>query len=189
MNEYAKTVDDFSFIQIGANDGKMADPLYNWIKKYGWKGILVEPQKKGFEKLKINYRNNKKNLIFENVAISDKNGTRDLFKVKDGQIKESWQKGIATFCPDRNALKGFGKNNITKETVQCITFDTLISRNKVNRIDLLQIDVEGYEYFVLKGCSRYLNRTKQLPILIVEISPVAYPLINVSLREFSGFLV
>jgi hypothetical protein len=34
--------------------------------------------------------------------------------------------------------------------VQCVTFDTLLDRHKVDRIDLLQIDVEGYDYELLK---------------------------------------
>ena len=39
---------------------------------------------------------------------------------------------------------------VTTEMVQCVTFDTLLNRHQVKRIDLLQIDVEGYDYELLK---------------------------------------
>src|SRR5450755_3498299 len=32
-----------TFIQIGSNDGRKNDPLYKYIRKNAWKGILVEP--------------------------------------------------------------------------------------------------------------------------------------------------
>ena len=32
-----------TFVQIGSNDGRKNDPLNHYIRKNGWKGILVEP--------------------------------------------------------------------------------------------------------------------------------------------------
>ena len=33
------------FIQIGANDGQWNDPIYKFIRRDRWSGILIEPQK------------------------------------------------------------------------------------------------------------------------------------------------
>ena len=62
-----------TFIQIGSNDGRKNDPLYQYIRKNGWKGILVEPDLANFKKLTNNY-NLVKGLIFENVGIGPGRG-------------------------------------------------------------------------------------------------------------------
>jgi|SRR5438034_11665604 len=35
---------ELTFIQIGTFDGITKDPLYKYIERYGWRGIMVEPQ-------------------------------------------------------------------------------------------------------------------------------------------------
>ena len=54
VNEVGKK-DDFFFIQVGANDGLMCDPIRQFIVKHSWGGILVEPVPDYFELLKKNY--------------------------------------------------------------------------------------------------------------------------------------
>jgi hypothetical protein len=70
----AKVMKDFGsslrFIQVGANDGIYGDPIRDFIIKYQWSGILVEPQLDVFECLKQNYAACESNLIFANVAVS-----------------------------------------------------------------------------------------------------------------------
>ena len=41
---------DFYFIQIGANDGRDRDPLNHVIRKYGLRGLLVEPLPSTFDR-------------------------------------------------------------------------------------------------------------------------------------------
>ena len=82
VETYSKKNPNFFFIQIGANDGVMSDPLNKFVRKFKWKGILIEPQKKEFIKLKKNY-NDCDGLIFENLAISDKEGNIDLYKLPE----------------------------------------------------------------------------------------------------------
>jgi hypothetical protein len=52
LGELSSRTDDFVVIQIAARDGLMADPIHDWIKGCRWTGILVEPQRLEFEKLK-----------------------------------------------------------------------------------------------------------------------------------------
>ena len=51
VNEVGKK-DDFFFIQVGANDGVMCDPIRQFIVKHSWGCILVEPVPDYFELLK-----------------------------------------------------------------------------------------------------------------------------------------
>ncbi len=146
IERYSRERHDFFVLQIGACDGVMEDPIHKWIEKYRWQGILVEPQIKEFERLKNNYRNSN-NLRFENVAIAETSGLRPLYKVKDENIEADWQRGVASLFAKPSLEK---QDMVTTEMVQCVTFDTLLNRHQVKRIDLLQIDVEGYDYELLK---------------------------------------
>jgi FkbM family methyltransferase len=146
IEQHSQTTHDFFVLQIGACDGVQCDPIHEWIKKYRWRGILVEPQTNEFERLKSNYKDND-NLRFENVAIAEENGLRCLYKVKEDSIVEDWQRGIASFIPKPHLER---QDKITTEMVQCVRFDILLDKHDVNHIDLLQIDVEGYDYEILK---------------------------------------
>ncbi|MGI0134142.1 MAG: FkbM family methyltransferase [Candidatus Micrarchaeaceae archaeon] len=134
------------FIQVGACDGVMSDPIFDRVRQGRWSGILVEPQRFEFERLKLNYASEVDRLIFENVAIAEKNRTRTLYRVKEDCIEADWQRGIASFFP----LSGIDPSRLATDTVQCITFVDLLQRHRVEHIDLLQVDVEGYDYEILK---------------------------------------
>jgi hypothetical protein len=42
------------FVQIGASDRKIHDPLYKFVNEFRWEGIPVEPQPESFEPLRAN---------------------------------------------------------------------------------------------------------------------------------------
>jgi FkbM family methyltransferase len=144
LGELSSRTDDFFVIQIGACDGLMADPIHDWITRCNWRGILVEPQRLEFEKLKETYRQHQDRLIFENAAICDRDGTCTLHRVKDSERSADWERGFASLLPR------FASDRFIAETVPCITFDTLLRRHGVSRVDLLQIDAEGYDFEILK---------------------------------------
>ena len=78
---YLNRTKNFFFVQIGANDGKGADPLHDFIVNYQPKGILVEPQTDVFNKLKRTYTK-LDNLIFANIALYKEDGEQVFYTVK-----------------------------------------------------------------------------------------------------------
>ena len=143
--------EDIFFIQIGSNDGRHKDPIYEKVKRRGWKGILVEPQEDVFEALKRNYEDEKDDLIFENSAISDKDGYITFYK--------SNKSGLSSIYPDdwfvnRNKNKAYtnrmNAGGAKEVKVRSQTFDSLLRKHHVTRIDLLQIDTEGYDFEIIK---------------------------------------
>lgn len=144
LGALSATTDDFFVIQIGACDGLMADPIHDWIKRSNWRGILVEPQELEFQKLKDTYRQEQDRLIFENVAIADSDGTCTLYRLKDSARSSDWERGTASLLPP------FDSDRFIAETVKSITFETLLRRHRVSRLELLQIDAEGYDFEILK---------------------------------------
>ncbi len=155
IKRYSNKNKNLFFIQIGANDGMKFDPTYLYAKKYRWKGILVEPVDYVFGKLKNNYRGFN-GLIFENVAIGEKNGFKKFYMLKksEGEDIPLWYDEIGSFFKEnvikhRDRIKDLDKRLITKK-IKVLTLKSLLERHKVNRIDFLQIDTEGYDYHILK---------------------------------------
>ena len=143
------------FVQIGANDGYTADPIYNLVKKYGWSGVLVEPVPEYFQKLKQSYKG-VPNLSFANVAIADKNGYKTLYGFSDQapfwiklhtKTKNSFSKKTilshSWYMPN---LEKF----IVGQKVKAINVETLIKEYTEGNVDMIFIDTEGYDFEILK---------------------------------------
>ena len=86
------------FIQVGAHDGQMHDPLRPFIINNNWTGLLIEPQIDMYHKCIKNYRN-KKNITFVNVALHPTESTISLYKVADP--KDYSHTGWASVNPNR----------------------------------------------------------------------------------------
>ncbi|HFD13361.1 MAG TPA: FkbM family methyltransferase [Crenotrichaceae bacterium] len=142
------------FIEIGSNDGKMFDPVYDFVMAGTWSGIMVEPVAHYYDQLKENYRNSP-SLIFENIAISEKEETRDFYRIEEGHdFLPEWTQGLGSFYKNvllshERVIPGLGKY-IVKQEVECISLNTLLERNAVTDLDVLVIDTEGFDYEVIK---------------------------------------
>jgi len=161
--------DNFFLIQLGANDGFFVDPLHKYIVKYNLAGILVEPQKDVFDELRKTYTASDR-LLFENVAISNIDGTRTLYTIKDSYKeneffirgtaiasfnKEDFEKSLLRELTRKAKLEKLPvptqlDDYTEKTTVQTLTLHSLLEKNKVKKIDYLQIDCEGYDYEIIK---------------------------------------
>jgi FkbM family methyltransferase len=153
---YAGYNSSIFFIQIGSNDGMHGDPISDFIKKKGWRGILVEPVPYLFDRLKSNYTNFAGKLIFENSAIADKNGTLDFYRLEKSDLPDlpEWYDQLGSFKKEvvlkhRNAVPSFDDLFI-KDSVNAITFKDLIKKHSVVNVNLIHIDTEGYDYEIIK---------------------------------------
>ena len=139
---------DFFFVQIGACDGRMDDPLYGWITAYGFRGLLVEPQPRLYESLLDTYRN-ADGLEFRQVAIGEQEGRKTLYTIEPGPGVPRWAGMLASF--ERDVLLSHRKflpeveQLLREEEVQTVTLDDLLAEAATEHVDLLQIDVEGYD--------------------------------------------
>lgn len=185
MINYIEKSKNVFFIQIGANDGKYDpekgyfDPLNPLINKYSLRGIIIEPQKSVFDnKLRKTYENNL-NVILENIAIANYTRKKNLYKISFSSAR--WATGLASFSKkviekhiesgrvERKAneegvkLPDRRTDYITSEDVYCMTFEDLIKKHKINRIDIILTDTEGYDYEIIK----MINLDKYLPSIII----------------------
>jgi FkbM family methyltransferase len=148
------------FMEIGAWDGITCDFFYPLVKKHKISGILIEPLEDIFLKLKENYAYHNK-IFFENIAVAEKDCIKPLyFILSNSQTttpayaslkKEVTQEGVA-YLQRNNILPAGGSSQyILSKPVQCLSISTIIKKHKLNKIDILQIDTEGYEYEILKS--------------------------------------
>ena len=167
FNYEASKITDCFFVEIGANNGKHEDPLYHSITTQQWHGILVEPDAEVFKALTETYYHYRGNLIFEQCAISDVNGSVELYtgtlanlKAQDSTMHYTLLKGQGEFMLpiDPHAT-----------TVPSMTADKLLEKHNVTKVDVLMTDVEGYDFVVLKTFPFHRIRPK---IIIAEFCAV-----------------
>jgi FkbM family methyltransferase len=157
---------DLFFLQVGAMDGKRFDPIYAFVKRYGWKGLVLEPLPDLFEALAANYAGSG-NVTLVNAALTETDGERDMVRVRrqavlDGTVPV-WTEGLGSFFPERNALGGVGVGpelhaailgHTQRERVACLTLRSLAAIHGLQRLDLLQVDAEGCELEILRQVAR-----------------------------------
>ena len=167
LSHFCRTHDDVRFLQIGAFDGMKGDPLFPLIEKYPLSGTLVEPQPEPFQRLQFNYSQfDLSRFTFVNAAISEQDGSIPFYKVSVRPGDPSWLPELASF--DRKVILKMRRqvkdceSRIYASDVRSVTFSSLFAELKTERVDLLQIDAEGYDSEIL----RLFDVPKRAPAII-----------------------
>ncbi|MEZ4856624.1 MAG: FkbM family methyltransferase [Gelidibacter sp.] len=152
LHHYLETYKSVNFIQIGANDGKRFDPIYEFVKYNGTrvKGYVVEPVKDYYEDLCANYKNHP-NIMPLNVAIHNTLQETSIYKV--GKAFESmvpeFALGIASFDKNHHKKTHIPSEYIIEEKVKCMSLEIMIETYQIKQLDVLILDAEGYDYEIL----------------------------------------
>lgn len=167
------------FVQIGTNDGVEGDPLYSFIQRFGWTGVMVEPQPFVFsEKLEPLYRDSERVQLI-NAAVSTQSGTMPLYTLSFSD--ERWATGRASL--DRSVLQKMvdsgkigvlaAKHGVSPPddpaewiktiTVPAITVEELLATSSMTDFDLLHVDTEGADGMIVQqfDFSRFGTRIVQ----------------------------
>jgi FkbM family methyltransferase len=153
LSHYRVEHPNVRYLEVGAFDGIVGDPIYPLIERHALQGILIEPQRDAFERLKTNYARFP-NFRFANAAIADHDGSLNLFRIRPGASGPEWLHGIASF--DRNVLMSRAhlapnlESMIETEQVRCLTFETLFKEFDIEHVDFLQVDAEGFDAEILR---------------------------------------
>ena len=131
--------DNAIIIQLGANNGKNCDEygITDVIHSQSHLAILVEPLKKIFVDLVINYDNAKSRIHFENIAIVHDVGT--------GQAK-LFIEGVDGI---ESSLVRRKPTTDSYDVVRLENFQYLIDKYRLTEINAVFIDIEGLEYEVI----------------------------------------
>ncbi len=135
----AYTGPGFFFVQVGANDGVTDDDIRPFVLEHNWRGLLVEPLPDVFERLKRNYEGRDR-LRFANCAITSAMGPVEFWR--HPTLPQCSGLGVRTRIQ--------GRAQMQRVEVSGVTFEALFEYYGVDRIDLLQIDTEGYDAEVIR---------------------------------------
>ena len=139
----------FYFVQVGANDGIADDPISELVATYRLPGLLIEPLPDVFRHLKETYAGHSQ-LVFENVAISDREQKLPLYRANRDPDVSSGDDVLASFFREHLLREGIKDHDIVAVEVQAVRFESLMVKYSIDQIALLQVDTEGYDYDIVK---------------------------------------
>jgi FkbM family methyltransferase len=149
-----------SFIQVGAGDGLRRDPIREFIVRDNWTGVMIEPLPRVFALLKANYAHlsARRDLVFENAAISSTDSTLSFYTVAEGILSrvgiEEQLDLLQKSSVHRKHIEQFLQSpaDVVQVSVPCTSIESVVHRHfQARPIDLLLIDAEGYESVILRS--------------------------------------
>lgn len=159
-------------LDAGANVGYYSMLAAKRILPDG-KVYSFEPVSSTFKALKKNIElNGFKNVTPVNSGVSDSKGKLKIY------VADITNTGTSSL-----ALQG-NFSGITEEA-DIITLDEFVVENKIDKIDLIKIDVEGCEYNALKGMEKLIRKEK--PLMLIEIVDERLKLFNSSKEDVFKF--
>ncbi|MEJ2670825.1 MAG: FkbM family methyltransferase [Deltaproteobacteria bacterium] len=158
------------FIDVGANVGQHS----LFMSKFCHEVHAFEPYERVSTLLLAKIAlNNLSNIVLHQVGLGDKNEFLDFYAPEGCNI------GTGSFMPDHAA-----DNNVHIGKLEIVAGDPYIAKLQLPRLDLIKIDVEGFEKCVLLGLKGTLARYR--PWVVMEYSVSTRN--NMSVRELREIL-
>ena len=150
------------------------------FERHAWRGLLIEPVPYVYEQLRRN-RGGDARFTLENVAIADTDGTRPFYhlaKADDAGDLPRWYDALGSFR--REVLARHVdyipdiESRIRELSVPCLSFESLCRKHGVPRIDVLHMDVEGYDWQLIQSIDLARWRPTVLIFEHHHLDPAAY---------------
>jgi FkbM family methyltransferase len=135
---------NLTFLQVGGFDGQANDPIRPLVLGRGLSGAIVEPQRGAVEALRRAYADHPHVRVIQ-AAVAGEDAERDFFTAEGGAIQ------VASFDRSHLLRHGIPPNKIVREKVQCLTVASVLRDAGLERVDLVQIDAEGYDFEIIKA--------------------------------------
>ena len=149
---------------IGGHKGETSSDL---LKIFEIKKIFIfEPVLDSFKKMSKNLSKyqDKCEIKKYNFALGDE--TKEIFINKTIESSSSTINQINTqskyYKRKNKILKFFIKNFPTKEKIKIIKASDFFDENSISSLDLMKIDTEGYEYFIINSLNTKIKKIKAI---------------------------
>ena len=166
-----------TFIDVGAHIG------YYSLKAAGLVGVnghvlAIEPNPQTLPKLRGNIEaSDARAVSVWPVACADSESTLQLYAAPRSNTGES------SLSMENASQEGA---NVTAYSVRARPLDAIVKEAKLDRVDMIKIDVEGAEFQVLKGAAQTLTDFR--PVLIIELEQSQLKAMGTSIEEINQFL-
>ena len=159
------SLQNLTFVQVGANDGRRFDPIHSYVTQYHWRGVLVEPVPSNFRALQKTYGKNSA-LTLRQAALDVQTGQRAIYHLREDITVPvpDWLWGLASF--DREHLRkavqslGWDESTIASELVPTLLWDDLWRLLPGPHCDVLVIDTEGFDITLLRLANLGVRRPR-----------------------------
>jgi FkbM family methyltransferase len=163
---YPEYLDAFIFLKLQKPESLVIDVGANFgffsilsAMNYGFKGKIYAFEPNPYAR----------NLLRLNVAQNDLESRIEIFDAAIGD-----KTGFTNFCiTQESSFSGIGdtgRSNIIEQIeVPLISIDQFTLDKKIVRVDLIKVDVEGYEAGVLSGAMNAIQQNPEI-VLLIEIS-------------------
>lgn len=150
------------FLQIGGNDGSLADPISTSVLKGKWVGRIFEPISVYFEKLSARYASLTTVECIQ-AAISSAAGRMSMYYVKPEYVPDDkkWMAGIASLHIEQFEGVDLPEGAIERCDVDVVPINQTLGES--GPLDLLLLDVEGHERELLLS----LDLTAHRPTFLI----------------------
>ena len=155
------------FIEVGANDGVNQSNTLYFERYLGWKGLLIE----AIPELAEQCRSNRPRCIVENCALVAADYPGDRVEMQYCNLMSTVKGAFGN--PEAEAMhleKGRQFLRPREDTyavsVPAKTLSGVLDEHGISRVDLLSLDVEGYENEVLRGLDFARHRPR---FMLIEV--------------------
>ncbi len=169
------------YVQVGANDGVLSDPVYESAGPNAFDGLLIEPSPVSFLKLSDLYRGSE-HVRLRNEGVALRPGTLTLYQLADEHWHRfpDWAPGVASARRDLLLETFAGLDDgidecIVSFTVPVQPLSDILESERLQEFDLLLIDVEGMEQEVIESFDLSKHRPKVVYFEVVHMSAEVRP--------------
>ena len=148
-------------IEIGSNIGMHSIPISRICNE--GKLFCFEPQRIIFQILCGNIAlNNITNIHAFQEAVGD---TEEFIDIQSSEYEKSWNYGSFSIEKGFNT-EGKYPDTIKLEQIKVISFNNFFNSMKLERVDLIKVDAEGYESKILSASNNIIKEFK--PFIFIE---------------------
>lgn len=163
-------------LDVGANIGYLSAVAAGCV---GRSGAVhgFEPPLECYQRLETLRANNQDfGLFFTNAALGAEAGTLSIAFDPQGDM--------------RNASLVPGKKAPQSREVPVLRLDEYIARQVAapEKIRFIKIDVEGFEFAVLRGLENFLANPANKPLIVCEIKPWEIGKLGYTMKDFAAYL-
>ncbi len=146
-----------TFVDLGANEGYFTVIGARLCQPQG-RVIAIEPQRRLLPVIEENLRlNGLSNVSLVNAAVTDTPGQLTLHLTSDTNSGGS-------------GLHRHAKYSLPTQEVTAMTLAQVLDQQKVDHVDLMKVDIEGFEYEALLGSPEVFQRHR-IRALALELHP------------------